>query len=133
MIENSMAMPQYLSWIPMKMKWTVNPDKFGCRIPANSEDLVATLAAGAISIKAPTRDFANFMAGIKSGCVEAACYRWLMQNNGPWDELPKQFYLYEVFQLSPTELFAVLGDSPSKVSSLFRPCVQSESIYVGLA
>lgn len=115
MTQNSIAMAQYRSWIPTKFEWAVSPTKFGCRIPTNCEDLVATLAAGTISVIPRNREFANGVAGLKRGCVEGACYRWLVQCDGPWEDVPKQFYVSGVFQLSPTELFVLIGDSGSQV------------------
>lgn len=113
------AMVQYRSWIPPQFEWTVSPAKFGARIPANCEDLVATLATGTISVKAPTRQNAECIARtprLIRNYVEAACCQWLEQCDGPWEDVAKEFYLYDVFQLSPKELFVVIGDSASDVA-----------------
>ncbi len=107
-------MTEYRSWIPTQLEWTVSPARFGFRIPAGSEDLVATLASGTISVIARSSQVAECIARLKNGCVEAACYRWLVRCDGPWGDETKQFFLYDVLQISLKELFLVIGDSPPK-------------------
>jgi len=111
-------MTKYRSWIPTQLEWTVSPARFGFRIPAGSEDLVATLASGTISVRAPTIEVAQSTARLNESCmrfVGAACCRWLVLCGGPWDDAVKKFYLHDVIQLSPAELFVVIGESAAEV------------------